>query len=487
MASLGWFRDLLMLAFSLLLVVITGLLAPVPVSPAPLGGDRSLLPMSLIIIATVCMTWTLRHWTTMSFRRAVLSLVISLSVTWVIARGCIEGVARRDGVFLRTSKTGGRRTILTALKLTRWETVLAVALYICVGLLADLRHQPWLLIFLVFVQATVYLCAPIAAVWNIRAQGARSQARQRGYAERRLRATRRRRARGLVPRPAAAALTALCIGGVASAFVAPAALLHATAAARVSPQSLLGSASTQVYLKVGSSSTAAGSAYYPISSMHLADVAARSARGAEQFALSFQTSSLVLLGRSSPRPRTACTSRRSASRSGSRVRAAASRRPSWWIPSPPPQSRPCPSSSPVRPRAASRSCFPRPAGDHSPGTLQHIGPFAALPRRRRPRRGDPGGHRRRTPSYPVTGVSLSQAASGAPINLSFASAALPLLDRIFHAQGAGAAIPVLTLSVRAGANGGQLRHTFSQLSISSFAENLSGSVSGAVTLVALSR
>ena len=222
MASVGWFRDLLMLAFSLLLLAITGLLASGSgFAIAPLDGKLSLLPMSLIIIATVCMMFTQRHWTTLSFRRAVLSLVISLAVTWVIARGCIEGAARRDGVFLRTSKSGGRRTILTALKLTRWETGLAVALYLCVGLLADLRHKPWLLIFLVFVQATVYLCAPITAVWNFRAQGARSQARQRGYAERRLRAARRRRTRSLVPRPAAAAVTALCIGGVASAFVAP--------------------------------------------------------------------------------------------------------------------------------------------------------------------------------------------------------------------------------------------------------------------------
>ena len=98
-ASLSWFRDLLMLVFSLLLLVITGLLATHSgFAVAPLNGSQSLLPLSLIIIATITMMCTLRHWTTMSFRRAVLSLVISLSVTWVIALGCIEGVARRDGV-----------------------------------------------------------------------------------------------------------------------------------------------------------------------------------------------------------------------------------------------------------------------------------------------------------------------------------------------------------------------------------------------------
>ena len=72
----------------------------------PLAGDKSLLPMSLIIIATICMTWTLRHWTTVSRRRAVLALVISLSASWITALGLHRGMSRREGVFLRTSKTG---------------------------------------------------------------------------------------------------------------------------------------------------------------------------------------------------------------------------------------------------------------------------------------------------------------------------------------------------------------------------------------------
>src|SRR5207245_436518 len=105
-----------------------------------------------------------------------------------IARGCIEGAARRDGVFLRTSKAGGRRTIFTALRLTPVEMILSIALYICTGVLAGLRHPPWLLIFLIFVQATVYLCGPIASVWNLRAHPVAGQAHGRGFAERRLNA-----------------------------------------------------------------------------------------------------------------------------------------------------------------------------------------------------------------------------------------------------------------------------------------------------------
>ena len=47
---------------------------------------------------------------------------------------------------------------MAALKLTRWETALTVSLYAAVGLLATLRHRPWLLMFLIFAQGTVYLC-----------------------------------------------------------------------------------------------------------------------------------------------------------------------------------------------------------------------------------------------------------------------------------------------------------------------------------------
>ena len=203
MASLGWFRDLLMLAFSLLLLAITGLLATHSgFAVAPLDGSRSVLPLSLILIATICMMSTLRHWTTLSYRRALLSLVISLAVTFVIARGCIEGLARRDGVFLRTSKAGGRRTILTALKLTRWEMVLAVALYISVGLLAGLRHPPWLLIFLVCPGHRVSLRPDRAGVEPA------GPGRPRAEKRRAARRTPSARRWDPVPRPAAAALTA---------------------------------------------------------------------------------------------------------------------------------------------------------------------------------------------------------------------------------------------------------------------------------------
>ncbi|HEX2745510.1 MAG TPA: glycosyltransferase [Streptosporangiaceae bacterium] len=481
MASVGWFRDLLMLAFSTLLLVITGLLvADSRFAVSPMDGTRSLLPLSLIIIATICMLWTLRLWTTMSFRRALLSLVISLSVTWVVALGCLEGMARRDAVFLRTSKVAGRRRIRTALRLTRVETTLAVVLYTGAGLLATSHHPPWLLVVIIFLQATVYLCGPIASVWNLWAVGVPAPEYLQRFEKRHRRAERRRRSWARLPRPAAvgAALTALCAGGVASAFLAPVPLLH-TAVLRhaESPQSLLAdSASTQVYLKLGSSTSGA---YYFISSVNLSTASARAK-------LRFSTTSLPLLGEVL---RAAAAGGRISHVSVAFRTPGLNGRPTTEFVDTFGTASVASFSEHLSSPPAGTVTLALPALSHvvsAPGALQRVGPFAGL-----------SGPALATkvsvtmgtgaPAYAVTAVRLSQAASGAALDLRFTTPSLPLLDGIFRDQGNAVTIPVLTLTVRSGESGDRfataLTHTFTGLSVGSFAENLSGSLSGTTTLV----
>ena len=477
MASVGWFRDLLMLAFSLLLLAIAGLLAThSSFAISPLDGSRSLFPLSLMLIATTCMMFTQRHWTTLSLRRALGSLVVSLAVTFVIARGCIEGLARKDGVFLRTSKADGGRTIVTALKLTRWETGMAVALYTSVGFLASLRHRPWLLMFLIFAQATVYLCAPLVAVWNLRAKAV--PADRRALADS---AGRARRRWGRLPRPVAAALTAACVGALVSPFVSPASLLQASSVARgaLSPRSLLASAGAEVYLKVGSSATGAGGAYYPITSVNLSDLAADTPGGAQRLGLSFDTSSLVLLG----------DVFRAAAHGGNISNVILAFRTTGHGRRPTTERADAFATAQVASMTEQLSGQPKgsvslvlaAAGDLTStlGAAQQ-GPFAALSATQTARAYVTLGHG--SPAYEVTAVSLSQTATGAPFNLAFTTSALPLLDRIFQAQGTAATIRGLTLTVGAGAGAGQLLHTFSKLSVSAFAENVSGPLAGTATL-----
>jgi cellulose synthase/poly-beta-1,6-N-acetylglucosamine synthase-like glycosyltransferase len=246
MASLGWFRDLMMLGFSLLLILVTGLLATrTRFALMPLRGSLSLLPMSLIIVATVCMTWTLRHWTTMSWRRAGKALVISLSAAWITALACIQGVTHREGVFLRTSKTGSNyRPFRSALRLTRVETLLAAALYAAAGALIARGNPPLLLIIIIVLQGSVYACAPVAALWNIRARRVpREEYERRFAAEQRRQAHRPARSFATVGF-AAALFLAVGVGAMVAVFAAPAKLAPVPAAtARAVP--LGGSAPAQ--------------------------------------------------------------------------------------------------------------------------------------------------------------------------------------------------------------------------------------------------
>jgi len=229
MASVGWFRDFLMLAFALLLLTITGLtLSGSHFALTPLGGDRSLLPMSLIIIATICMMWTLRHWTPITRRRSVLGLAISLSASLITAIACVEGMSRREGVFLRTSKTGStRHRLRAAFRLSRWEALLAITLYTSAGLLAARPHPPILLIVITAIQGTVYACSPFASLWNLRAQLVPAPEFRRRHEEKRL-----RQARGGRPvrvlRPAMAVLLAALVGAGIAALAAPGDLLPGT-------------------------------------------------------------------------------------------------------------------------------------------------------------------------------------------------------------------------------------------------------------------
>ena len=253
MASLGWFRDLLMFAFSVLLLVITGLLVTQShFTVSPMDGTRSVFPLALIVVATLANMFSLRLWTTMGFRRAMLSLLISLSVSWVIALGCIEGTSGGMRSSCAPRRSADARRISAALRLSKVEAAMAVALYAGVGLLATMRHAPWILIFLVFVQAMVYVCGPIASVWNLCAQGTPDVEYRRRLDERRLREQRRPRPLAWLPRPAlGATLAALGAGGVAGALLLPVPLVSATTAA-ASARSLASSAGADVYLKFGS-------------------------------------------------------------------------------------------------------------------------------------------------------------------------------------------------------------------------------------------
>ena len=223
MASFGWMRDLLMVLFTIALFATTALLlSSSRFWILPIAGGVSLLGISLIAIALLSMLWVLRQWTNMSRRRALASLIISLASGWTIARACIQGLARREGVFLRTPKNDRNqkvvRRVRDALWLARWETVLAAGLFVCAGLLVASSSRHILLVVMISIQACVFLCAPVAAIWNVRAQMVPAAERSRLLAAERARRSVRGR-RSFVGAGVALAMLAL-VGAVVTASVA---------------------------------------------------------------------------------------------------------------------------------------------------------------------------------------------------------------------------------------------------------------------------
>jgi hypothetical protein len=213
----------MMLGFALLLLVVTGLLVTgAHFAPMPLAGGSTLLPMSLIIIATLLSTHSLQHWTPISRHQTILGLVISLSSCWITALACVQGMSHREGVFLRTSKTGAtQRRLRKALRLSRVEIVLAFALFGAAGLLIGLTHALLLLLSIVLVQGTVYLCSPIASLWNMRSQQVPADVVQRRLQARRARPAGRTRRPLVTSAFSGARLLAVAAGVTVAVFFAP--------------------------------------------------------------------------------------------------------------------------------------------------------------------------------------------------------------------------------------------------------------------------
>jgi hypothetical protein len=109
-----------------------------------------------------------------------------------------------------------------ALRLSRVETVLAVILYIAAGVLIASDDRPFLLILTLLVQATVYLCSPIAAFWNVRTQRVPAGEHRARFAQDRVRQANRRHKPAFASFGfALALLLALVSGALVAMYVSP--------------------------------------------------------------------------------------------------------------------------------------------------------------------------------------------------------------------------------------------------------------------------
>jgi hypothetical protein len=294
----------------------------------------------------------------------------------------------------------------------------------------------------------------------------------------------------------------LCLGGVTSAFVFPVSLLHTATHGRhgQSLRSVLAaSVGTQAYLEFGPPAPRGGHTYYPITSAHLARLAAPPLGVVAAFSpvwagLTFNTSSPGLLGKvlragaAGGRVAHVSLAVRTTGRDGRARTELVETFTRGQVTSFTEHLSGTPTGS---------VSLVLPAASHlttAPGALRRTGPFAPLIGRTAAPAATAYAtlHRHGTAAaaYPLTGVTLTQAAPHAPLDLRLTTTAVPLLEGIFRGQ-QPAVIPALTLSVRTGRGSGLpptvLAYTFVRLSVSSLAEHRSRSLSGTASLIAQPR
>jgi hypothetical protein len=129
------YGDVLTLGFTAVLLA-TGWLRVLghPLRLAVLGGPLLMVPVALWLTSLLRMLWGLRATRRCTWGEALGAVGILWSLGWVVTLACLQGLVRRQGVFLRTPKAG-RTSLVRALGSTTMETALGVACWLLSGLL----------------------------------------------------------------------------------------------------------------------------------------------------------------------------------------------------------------------------------------------------------------------------------------------------------------------------------------------------------------
>ncbi len=178
MGGLQWLNDPVTFAFTLILLLAgASLILTRSLSLPPMESAAALTPFVFILVGPLRFVWVLRARTGCGWRPAAGAFAILLSLTWVVMLGCILGLTKREGAFLRTPKRRERSRLADAIRPVRKETLLSVLCLGCAGLLVVRSPSGFtaaLLCGLLIWQALIYGSALAAGLAGYRSE-ARSQ------------------------------------------------------------------------------------------------------------------------------------------------------------------------------------------------------------------------------------------------------------------------------------------------------------------------
>lgn len=128
-AAFSWFQAPLAVVFSILiLTAATAQLAGLGVALRPLVGFFLAVPLLLLSTGLLRGAWALKVRLKGTLRDALGAFGILLSLNWAVTLGAVQGLIRREGVFLRTPKFKENDSFRQALKTTRTETPFGLVL-----------------------------------------------------------------------------------------------------------------------------------------------------------------------------------------------------------------------------------------------------------------------------------------------------------------------------------------------------------------------
>ena len=166
--AVQWFGDLLLLAFTLLLLATAAFTAAHERLPVrQITGAVLVIPLLFLIFGLLRAVWAMRRSGELSWGDAVRALRVWFALSWTVSLADIRGLLALKSTFLRTPKRrGGLSGWRQALRAARPETSLAVASVLAAAVmeLRALSLTTSLLAVLLLFQAAVYLSAPWASL-----------------------------------------------------------------------------------------------------------------------------------------------------------------------------------------------------------------------------------------------------------------------------------------------------------------------------------
>ncbi|MGA8426861.1 MAG: glycosyltransferase, partial [Candidatus Dormiibacterota bacterium] len=168
LGAVQWFGDLLLAAFTVLLVATAAATAAHHRLPVrEITGAVLVIPLLFLIFGLLRAVWAMRRSSDLTWGDAVRALRVWFALSWTVALADIRGVLSAQARFLRTPKRrGGLSSWRQALRSARAETAIAIAAVLAAAAMevrAPSLTTAILGALLVF-QATVYFSAPWASL-----------------------------------------------------------------------------------------------------------------------------------------------------------------------------------------------------------------------------------------------------------------------------------------------------------------------------------